>query len=162
MKLSDVLAKLEQKIDTLLNSAKAPNITAEQHAALTAEAKALKTELDQIKASVTTLQTETQAAVSQHSAALQAKETEITDLKAQLADKQKLAEHGAAAAAELATSQAVPPVPAATEKVTTEEGLRKELAKCGPNDSVRKTQIARQIRELRGISLKSELRKATA
>jgi hypothetical protein len=166
MKLSDLVAKvteLAQKIAGLETQAKAANITPEQHTALAAEAAALT-------GAVTKLQGDLKTALDAQAAAEQANATAVADLNAQvvklqgeLANKQSIATKAVVAAAELAADQTVRPVAANTDAPINGksplENVQAQLAT--EKDPAARRALVLKSRELRGMSFKSELVKAT-
>jgi hypothetical protein len=129
------------------------------------ERTAFNAEIASIKTSITALQGEMLAATTALTEATTAQGTmaaEITQLKADLVNKQKLAAGGAASAAELAAAQTVPPVGATTDVdangKTPEQKLQAQLS--AEKDPKKKGEICAQLRAIRKLDFAAQYEQA--
>jgi predicted nucleic acid-binding Zn-ribbon protein len=136
------------------------NITAEAATALRAEIKILT----DLGATLKTDLTDAVTSLAEASTTITALQTELGIVKAALVDKQKIATNAAAAAAGLTADQGVEQVAAGTDAAadgkTPEQKLRAQLSAKDISPKAR-GEIAAKLRELRGVSFKQELVKAT-
>ena len=151
--LADLSSKVKEmagKIAGIEAKTVAP-VTAEALAALTAELATVKAGQGAIESSLvaaTTALTETTNTIS-------TLQTELATTKAELSNKKKIAEDGAAAAAELAAGQGTASLPAKTDADASGKSAGEVLQgqmKTATDPKV-KMDLARKARALRGVSI---------
>jgi|ERR1700677_1100564 len=160
MSISETLKAIQSKIAEL--TATVTGITTKAAAPISAEQLSdLNNEIKCIKTTLSAAQSDLTAAVATFdglTTSMTAAQGEIVTLKADLANKTKISAAGASAAAEVAASQTVTSVPAGTDQNASGksplEQARAELSTT--TEPRKKTELARKIRGLKGISFDAD------